>query len=59
MSNSKEFTDRFKKMKSSIEKNKKILNEDFPEDVKSIGNPDFIKNPEKYKDNEECQKEKK
>lgn len=59
MSSSKEFTERFKRMKSSIEKNNNILNESFPEDIKSTGNPDFIKKPKNHKDDEECQKKKK
>jgi hypothetical protein len=60
MSNSKDFNERMKKMKSSIEDNKNILEEEFPDDVLLSGNPDLIKNPKsKNREKDSCQKNKK
>lgn len=44
MSRNKSFTERLKKMKESIEKNKDLLNQNFPDDVTTTGNPDLIRN---------------
>lgn len=36
------YQDRLKKMKKSIDENKKILNDDFPDDVTVSGSPELI-----------------
>lgn len=43
MSKNKSYTERLKKMKESIEKNKKLLNEQFPDDATTTGNPDLVR----------------
>ena len=43
MSKNKSYTERLKKMKESIEKNKELLNEQFPDDVTTTGNPDLVR----------------
>lgn len=47
MSRNKSFTERLKKMKESIEKNKNLLNQNFPDDVTATGNPDLIRDKTK------------
>ena len=46
MSRNKSYTERLKSMKESIEKNKDILKQNFPDDVTTIGNPDLIRDKE-------------
>lgn len=47
MNKQKSYTERLKNMKESIEKNKELLKEKFPDDVTTTGNPDLIR--DKYK----------
>jgi hypothetical protein len=47
MSRNKSFTERLKNMKESIEKNKDLLNQNFPDDVTTTGNPDLIRDKDK------------
>ena len=49
MSEHKSYTERLKNMKESIEKNKELLKEKFPDDVTTIGNPDLIRDKNKVK----------
>lgn len=48
MSNEKQknYQDRLKRMKDCVEKNKDILDSDFPDDVTIIGNPDLLEKSE-------------
>jgi hypothetical protein len=43
MSNKDSYENRLKKMKKSIQDNKEILEEEFPDDVSYSGNPDLLK----------------
>lgn len=47
MSRNKSFNERLKNMKESIEKNKDLLNKNFPDDVTTTGNPDLIRDKDK------------
>lgn len=58
MSTKKDYTERFKKMKSSIKENKHILDDDFPDDVEFSGDPDLLKKSDKEIDKEDKVKEK-
>lgn len=49
MNGNKSYTERLKNMKESIEKNKDLLNEKFPDDVTTTGNPDRIREKDKTK----------
>ena len=51
------YTERLKKMKQSIEENKEILNEDFPDDITTIGNPKFIKDEDHKTDEDNSEEE--
>jgi len=43
MSKQKPYAERLKKMKESIKENKDLLEESFPDDVTTTGNPDLIR----------------
>lgn len=43
MSGNKSYTERLKKMKESIEENKDLLKQKFPDDVTTTGSPDLIR----------------
>lgn len=43
MSGNKSYTERLKKMKESIEENKYLLKQKFPDDVTTTGNPDLVR----------------
>jgi hypothetical protein len=43
MSGNKSYTERLKKMKESIEGNKELLKQKFPDDVPTTGNPDLVR----------------
>lgn len=47
MSKKKSYSERLKKMKESIEKNKDLLKQTFPDDVTTTGNPDLIRDKAK------------
>ena len=49
MSKSKSYADRLKDMKESIQKNKDLLKEKFPDDVTVTGSPDLIREKDKPK----------
>lgn len=49
MNANKSYTERLKNMKESIEKNKDLLKEKFPDDVTTTGNPDRIREKDKTK----------
>lgn len=51
----KSYQDRQKRMKDSIEKNKEILDSDFPDDVTTIGNPDLLEKSDDEIENESCE----
>ena len=65
----KSYQDRLKKMKESINKNKDILDSDFPDDVTTSGNPELLDKDDSEIDQEDkldnkeddnsCQKKKK
>lgn len=57
MSTKKDYTERFKKMKSSIEDNKHILVTEFPDDVEITGNPELLKKTDSEIEKEEKPKE--
>ncbi len=42
MNTDKSYAERLKRMKKSIEKNKEILDDQFPDEVTTIGSPDLI-----------------
>jgi len=50
----KSYQERLKRMKDSIEKNKDILESDFPDDVTIVGNPDLLEKSDEEIDKDSC-----
>lgn len=43
MKDKSSYQERLKKMKQSVDENKRILESDFPDDVTHMGSPDLVK----------------
>ena len=52
MKDNSSYQERLKKMKRSIEKNKDLLESEFPEDVVQSGSPDLIRKEDNEIDND-------
>jgi hypothetical protein len=53
MNRQSSYSERLKKMKESVEKNKDLLNDEFPDDVTSTGSPDLINSEDDELDSRE------
>lgn len=53
MNSKKTYAERLKKMKESIEKNKDLLDQEFPDDVTTTGSADLIRHKDTDKNSTE------